>query len=70
MGPGFVQVDLRLSKIVKIRTMRVELFGESFNLANLRIDNNPTSSLSSSNFGKVTSWNSPRQVEFGLRFDF
>jgi hypothetical protein len=70
LGPGFMQVDLRLSKIVRFANKRVELFGEAFNLTNLRNDNNPTSSLSSSNFGKVTSWNSPRQVEFGARFDF
>jgi len=69
-GPSFFQADLRLSKIFRFTGRRVELFAEAFNLTNLRNDNNQTSSMSSSNFGRVTSWNSPRQVEFGARFDF
>ncbi|MFB3854430.1 MAG: TonB-dependent receptor domain-containing protein [Vicinamibacterales bacterium] len=69
-GPGFIQVDLRVSKIVRLAGTRFELFGEAFNLTNLRNDNNPSSSLNSATFGKVTSWGSPREIEFGLRFDF
>ncbi|MBE3109480.1 MAG: TonB-dependent receptor, partial [Acidobacteria bacterium] len=70
LGPNFLQVDVRLSKSVRFAGKRVEVLGEAFNLTNLRNDNNPTSSLSSSNFGRVTSWSSPRQIEFGVRFDF
>ncbi len=69
-GPGFVQVDFRLSKIVRLRGTRFEIFGEAFNLLNHRNANNPTATLTSSTFGKVTSWNSPREIEFGVRFDF
>ena len=43
---------------------------ELFNLPNHVNFNNPTATLTSSSFGKVTSATSARQIQFGLRYAF
>lgn len=73
IGPRFFTVDARVSKFVRVAKTRIEAFAEAFNLLNRANLGLPTSNLRSSNFGKSTglaSGNTPRQVEFGLRFDF
>jgi len=50
---------------------RLEFRLEVFNLFDRKIWGAPESSLTSQNFGRVTTLaNSPRQVQLGLRFEF
>jgi hypothetical protein len=71
VGPKFVQVDARVSKFLRFGAKRVEAFAEAFNLANRPNFGSPNGNLRSAQFGKSTGVAAPpRQVEFGLRFDF
>ena len=71
LGPGFLQIDLRASKFVRFRNKRIEAFVEAFNATNRRNDGNPSGNLRSASFGLPSRLaGSPRQVEFGFRFDF
>lgn len=73
VGPAFVQVDLRLSKLVRVRRHAVEAFVEGFNVLNRANLGVPNGMLTSASFGRSTalaSGASPRQVEIGVRFNF
>ncbi|HEX7485239.1 MAG TPA: hypothetical protein VF332_03745, partial [Vicinamibacterales bacterium] len=71
LGPGFLQIDLRASKFVRVHGKRVEAFVEAFNATNRRNNGNPSGNLRSASFGLPSSLaGSPRQIEFGFRFDF
>ena len=72
-GPGFVQVDLRLSKFVRVKRYTFEGFVEAFNLLNRANLGIPNGTLTSSAFGRPTAlaFNAtPRQLELGFRFNF
>jgi hypothetical protein len=71
IGPNFFQIDARVSKILRLGGRRVEGFVEAFNLTNRPNFGLPNGNLRSAQFGKSTGvTGSPRQVEFGVRFDF
>ena len=71
LGPGFLQFDLRASKIIRFGNRRFEAFCEAFNLTNIRNNGNQNGNLRSATFGTSTGLaGDPRQVEFGFRFDF
>ena len=70
-NPGYVNFDINLQKNFVI-TERVNMefrssFYNAFNHANL---GSPGSTLTSSNFGKITTASDPRVVEFGSRLVF
>jgi hypothetical protein len=70
-GPGFAQVDLSLSKRFAVTERftvlwRLEAYN-AFNRVNL---NQPTLDLSSTNFGRSTSQNTPRIFQAGLKIQF
>jgi Carboxypeptidase regulatory-like domain/TonB dependent receptor len=72
-GPAFVQLDLRLSKFVRIGQYSFEGFVEAFNALNHANLGLPNGTLTSSTFGRPTglaSGATPRQVELGFRFNF
>jgi Carboxypeptidase regulatory-like domain/TonB dependent receptor len=72
-GPTFVQVDMRLSKFIRIKRYSFEAFAEAFNLLNRANLGLPVGTLTSSSFGRATGLATnaaPRQVEFGFRFNF
>jgi Carboxypeptidase regulatory-like domain/TonB dependent receptor-like, beta-barrel len=72
-GPSFVQLDLRLSKFVRVRRYAFEGFIETFNALNHANLGVPNGTLTSSSFGRATglaSGATPRQVELGFRFNF
>lgn len=72
-GPGFLQVDARLSKFVRVHRYSFEGFVEAFNLLNRANLGLPVGNLASVSYGKSTglaSGATPRQVEIGLRFGF
>ena len=70
-GPGYAQVDLALAKSFRI-TERVhsQLRLDSFNALNRVNLNNPSTDLTSNNFGKATSASTPRAYQAGLRVTF
>lgn len=70
-GPGYASTDLSLSKKFTIRErftalLRVDAYN-AFNRVNL---NNPNGDMSSSTFGMVTSTQTPRLFQVGLRLAF
>ncbi len=69
-GPNFRQLDLRLSKVIALGERRLELIAEGFNVTNRVNYGSYTSSIQSRFFGLPQSAADPRQVQFGVRFDF
>jgi hypothetical protein len=70
-GPAFAQLDLRLSNVVRFGSRRLEGFFEVFNVTNRANLATPVSNLASASFGLPTTISgTPRQAEFGIRFDF
>ncbi len=70
-GPGFLQFDLRVSKMIRVSRTRFEAFAEAFNLTNIRNNGNQQGNLRNASFGKSTGLaGDARQVEIGFRFDF
>jgi len=70
-GPSFAQLDLRFSKFVRFGNRKLEGFFEAFNITNHANLGTPVSNLSSASFGRPTTISgTPRQAEFGFRFDF
>jgi hypothetical protein len=49
---------------------KVQFRADFFNLSNHAPFNNPTTSLASSTFGKITSAGNPRQIQLALRLEF
>ena len=70
-GPGSWQFDLALSRKFQIKEMqKVEFRAEAFNVTNGFRMTNPTTSLNSNTFGKVTSAQDPRIMQFALKYFF
>jgi hypothetical protein len=74
-GPSATQTDLGVFKNVRFTNdMGVQFRAEFFNVFNNVNFGNPTTSVSSGNFGRITGLNgvfgSPRIVQFGLKFVF
>jgi hypothetical protein len=71
IGPSFVTLDVRISKVFQLQKRRIEGFIEAFNATNKVNFGTPTGNLRSANFGRSTSiQGNQRQVELGFRFDF
>jgi hypothetical protein len=70
-GPGYQNVNLAFLKHVNLdESVRLQIRIESFNLFNHVNFNLPDAFLGSSTFGQVTSADSPRRCQFGLRLIF
>jgi hypothetical protein len=70
-GPGYAQVDLSLSKSFRIsERVRSQLRLDAFNAFNRVNLNNPSTDLTSNNFGRSTSSATPRTYQAGLRVTF
>jgi len=68
-GPGFNNTDLGISKMIPLNeAMHFEIRGEFFNIFNHTQFNNPSGSISSSNFGNVTSAHDPRIGQVSAKF--
>ena len=71
IGPGSRNVDLGLSKDFRITERQaIHARVEAFNIFNLVNFNNPAGSLSSGNFGLITSAAPPRILQLGLKYIF
>jgi len=72
-GPDFYQIDTRLGYRIPVRGMRVELFGEIFNLTDRANFVSPSGNQNSTAFLRLTTLRSgavPRTMQFGSRISF
>ena len=71
-GPGFWQVNLALSKLVRLGvSQEVELRVEAFNLFNTFNWGPPQDQLTSSRFGRITSQAGESRIfQFGIKYGF
>jgi hypothetical protein len=72
IGPSFITLDARVSKVVQVQRLRFEAFIEAFNATNKVNLGTPVGNMrSTATFGKSTSiQGNQRQVELGFRVDF
>lgn len=77
VGPARINFDLNVSKAFFLggagsagTRKNINLFANITNIFNRVHYNNPSSVMSSENFGRYTSASDPREVEVGLRFQF
>jgi hypothetical protein len=71
LGPGYVNFDVELSRSFTIHEgQQLEFRFEAFNIFNHANFNDPTASLSSSNFGKILSAADPRILQLALKIHF
>jgi hypothetical protein len=63
-------LDVALSRIFNLGTQRFELRAEAFNLPNAARPNNPPTALTNPNFGRVTTLQDPRVMQFALKYVF
>jgi hypothetical protein len=70
-GPGFANVDASAFKLFRVTEQKVfEFRWEVFNLLNRPNFNNPVTSVSSGQFGQITSAKDPRIMQVALKFLF
>ena len=70
-GPWFLSENISIARTFGIQRTRLEFRFEAFNLLNRTIWGTPDSTITSANFGRVTTLaNSPRQIQLGLRLEF
>jgi Carboxypeptidase regulatory-like domain len=70
-GPWFLNENIAVARTFALQKTHLELRFEAFNLLNRTIWGAPDSTITSANFGKVTTLaNSPRQMQLGVRFEF
>jgi hypothetical protein len=71
LGPGAFNLDMGLSRQFPIREgQNLELRFESFNALNHVNFSNPHTSMSDSNFGKITGAGDPRILQLALKYVF
>jgi len=72
VGPSTINADMSAVKNFPLprENAKVQFRADFFNLFNHAPFNNPTTSLSSSTFGKITSAGNPRQIQLALRLNF
>jgi hypothetical protein len=73
VGPSFFNTDLSVVKnfpLLPREKSKVQFRADIFNLFNRAPFNNPTTSLSSSLFGKITSAGPAKQIQLALRLEF
>jgi hypothetical protein len=71
LGPGSFSFDAALSRTFKIRESQgLQLRVEAFNILNHPVFNNPTTTLTSSNFGKILSAGNPRILQGAIKYTF
>ena len=70
-GPGYFDLDLGLSRFFQLReSKRLEVRFEDFNSLNHTNFSNPTATLSSAQFGRISSSLAPRILQFALKLTF
>jgi len=69
-GPGYRNVDLGMFRDFKVRTFTFQIRGEATNVFNMVSLNNPNGTLSSTQFGWITSAATQRLLQLGARLTF
>jgi hypothetical protein len=70
-GPGAFTFDAALMRRFNLTERHsIQFRAEAFNILNHPVFNNPTATLTSSNFGKILSANDPRILQFALKYAF
>jgi outer membrane receptor protein involved in Fe transport len=70
-GPGFAATDLSLFKNIELGgARRLQIRVEAFNLFNQVRFNNPSGALATANFGRITSAQDGRVMQFGIKYLF
>jgi hypothetical protein len=70
-GPGTISWDMAVSRRFSFgERWKLDLRSDLFNIMNHANWNNPSASLSSSTFGEVTGFSSPRIVQMALKLNF
>jgi hypothetical protein len=70
-GPWFLTENLSIARTFAVQQTHLELRFEIFNVLNRTIWGSPDSTITSANFGRVTTLaNFPRQMQIGLRLEF
>lgn len=71
VGPGYSNVDLSLFKNIALwREHTLQIRGEFFNVFNHVNLGNPVATMTSSQFGRITSAGSPRIIQLAVRYSF
>jgi len=70
-GPGSIQWDMAVSRRFAIKERwKLEFRSDFFNIMNHANWNNPATSITSSTFGQVTGFGSPRYIQMAMRLYF
>jgi outer membrane receptor protein involved in Fe transport len=70
-GPGFTSTDLSLFKNIELmRTHRLQLRVEAFNLFNQVRFNNPVGAINSADFGRILTAQDGRVIQLGVKYLF
>ena len=70
-GPGSFTFDAELSRSFKVwESQSLQLRFEAFNVLNHPVFNNPTTTLTSSNFGRILTANNPRILQAAVKYVF
>jgi hypothetical protein len=70
-GPGLLQFNIGLAKQFRFTESKsLEFRGEAFNALNRANYSDPDTNVASGNFGRITSANTARYMQLGLRFMF
>jgi hypothetical protein len=71
VGPGGFNMDIAAMRhIMTSESSYFELRAEAFNVLNHPVFQNPGTTLSSQNFGRILSANDPRILQFALKYVF
>jgi hypothetical protein len=71
VGPGSFTFDAELSRSFKVwESQSLQLRFEAFNVLNHPVFNNPTTTLTSSNFGRILTANNPRILQAAIKYVF
>lgn len=70
-GPGDINFDFTLLKRTRVGEGKIiEFRSEFFNIFNHANFGNPNGNIGSANFGRITTTDDPRLIQFGLKFTF
>lgn len=71
VGPGHLNFDMGLVKLIPFtERLGLQFRFEAFNIFNHASFNNPVGTVTNVNFGKITSANDPRVLQFALKLAF